>query len=194
MRIVFLGPPGSGKGTQCGLLVSHLKVPHISTGEMLRKSIRSREAVGLKVEGDLKAGRLAADAIVIDLVEQRLEEPDCNPGFLLDGYPRTTYQALALETCLMSLKRPLDGVLELCINSEVLVERLAARAKIENRADDNPDVIRTRLQQYQRATFPLVQFYSKRKQHYSVDGLGTVEEVFERIKDALEAIRTKNKR
>lgn len=189
MRLVFLGAPGSGKGTQSRLLITHLKVPHISTGEMLRQTIREGGPIGKIVEADLKAGRLASDEIVIDLVNQRLAQPDCKRGYLLDGFPRKASQALALEQYQLHHGTPLDGVIELCITSDELIQRLAIRAGKEGRADDNPEVIRTRMQQYHTETFPLSEFYAERNLHYSVHALGTVEEVFARILECLEVIR-----
>ncbi len=182
MRVVFIGPPGAGKGTQSQRLLGYLNVPHISTGEILRAAISRGTAEGLAAERYMNAGNLVPDPIIIDLVGQRLDEPDCAEGCLLDGFPRTTGQAEALDTYLNGHGIPLDGVLELRVNEEILIQRLASR----NRIDDDPNVIRQRFVSYREWTEPLLDYYRERGLLATINGMGSTEEVFDRIRAALQ--------
>ncbi|WDI45083.1 adenylate kinase [Bremerella sp. P1] len=193
MRIIFLGPPGVGKGTQSHKLVEFLRIPHISTGEMLREAIRNKTELGLKVAAQMEGGRLAADEIVVQLVRQRLAQPDCHNGYLLDGFPRTLPQAASLDLGLAVDDEAVDAVLNLTVDQEELLSRLLARAKKEDRGDDNEETIRNRMKVYDDMTSPLIAYYEEQKILYRIDGIGSIEEVFDRIKVVLEEVdRKKN--
>jgi len=184
-RIVLLGPPGAGKGTQAATLVEDLKIPHISTGDMLRAAVKAGTPVGLKAKAVMDAGELVSDEIVIGIAEERLSQPDAKAGFLLDGFPRTLAQADALEGLLSKLGVDLDCCLALTVDNEAVVQRLLKRAEIEGRADDNEQTIRERMRVYDAETAPLVEFYKVRGQLVEVSGMGSVEEVGQRVRAGL---------
>lgn len=191
MRIIFLGPPGVGKGTQSQKLVDTLDIPHISTGEMLREAIRAKTELGLKVAAQMEGGRLAADEIVVQLVRQRLAQPDCRNGYLLDGFPRTLPQAASLDLALAVDDESIDAVLNLTVDQEELFRRLMDRAKKENRGDDNEETIRRRMTVYNDMTSPLIAYYEEQGVLHRIDGIGTVEEVFDRICRVLDKVEQK---
>ena len=184
-RIVILGPPGAGKGTQAATLIKSLGIPHVSTGAMLRAAVEAGTPVGLKAKAVMDSGELVSDDIVIGIAEERLSEDDAQAGFLLDGFPRTLVQAGALERLLAKLDTELDVCLALSVDNEAVVRRLLKRAEIEGRADDNEGTIRERMRVYDDETAPLVDFYRSRGLLAVVSGMGTVEEVEERIREAL---------
>jgi adenylate kinase len=184
-RMILLGPPGAGKGTQATGLVHRLAIPHVSTGDMLRAAVKAATPVGLKAKAVMEAGELVSDEIVIGIAEERLSEPDARKGFLLDGFPRTIAQAEALESLLGKLGVALDCCLALTVDNEAIVERLLKRAEIEGRADDNEETIRERMREYDSKTAPLLDFYRSRGALVEVDGMGTIEEVGQRIEQAL---------
>lgn len=181
MYIVFLGPPGVGKGTQCRRLVQHLNIPHVSTGDMLRQAKRKGSPLGLSAARRMDAGQLVSDELVLQLVEERLTEHDCERGCLFDGFPRTLIQAEALDRLLHRCNRPLDVVLELRADEQELIQRMARRAEQEQRSDDNTETIQERMRVYRSQTAPLVDYYQRRGVLHSVNAMGTPEEVFERI-------------
>lgn len=181
MRLIFLGPPGAGKGTQSERLVRHLRVPHLSTGDMLRAAIAGRTSLGILADEYMSAGQLVPDAMILDLVAKRLEEPDCATGALFDGFPRTLVQAQAFDEYLRERDHPLDAVLELRVPDEIVLERLGGRG----RNDDRPAVIAERLRAYWAQTRPLTEYYSQRGLLEAIDGLGSPEDVFGRIERAL---------
>ena len=185
-RLVLLGPPGAGKGTQAAGLVDRLEIPHVSTGDMLRAAVETGTPVGLRAKAVMEAGELVSDEIVIGIAEERLSAPDAQKGFLLDGFPRTIAQATALEDLLEKLGVVLDCCLALTVDNEAVVSRLLKRAEIEGRADDNEESIRERMREYDSKTAPLLAFYGERGGLIEVDGMGTIEEVGERIKQALD--------
>ncbi|MAG32070.1 MAG: adenylate kinase [Deltaproteobacteria bacterium] len=184
-RIVLLGPPGAGKGTQATTLIDRLGIPHISTGDMLRAAVSAGTPTGLKAKAVMDAGELVSDEIVIGIAGERLSEEDAKKGFLLDGFPRTIAQAEALEGLLGELTVDLDCCLALTVNNEAIVDRLLKRAEIEGRADDNEETIRERMREYDSKTAPLLDFYQGRGKLIQVSGMGTIEEVAERIRQAL---------
>jgi adenylate kinase len=184
-RLLLLGPPGAGKGTQAQLLVDRLGVPQISTGEMLRAAVAAGSEVGKRAKAFMEAGKLVPDEVVIDVAEQRLGQPDARKGFILDGFPRTAAQADALDKLLPSLGVSLECCVSLQVDEEELVKRLLKRAEIEGRADDNERTIRTRMQVYKESTAPLIAYYRARGVLREVDGEGSVSEVAKRLEQAL---------
>lgn len=182
MRLVFIGPPGAGKGTQAERIVQRYHLAHLSTGDMLRAARDAETEVGREAEKYMSAGELVPDETIVKIIAERLAEPDCREGYLLDGFPRTIAQAEALDEMLADKGTPLDVVLELRVPEEELFRRLSGRG----RADDKPAVIRQRLVAYRRQTEPLLAYYSQSGLLTSVDGLGTVEEIFDRITKVLD--------
>ena len=185
MRIIFLGPPGSGKGTQAKLLAERLGVPTISTGAILREAVRLGTPLGLRAKAVMDSGELVSDDLMISLIRDRLEMPDASRGFILDGFPRTVEQAAALEKLLAGNGQSLSAVLNLSVPDAVVVDRLHGRAKEEGRSDDRPETILERLRVYQQKTEPLVGFYRGRRLLRNVDGMGDIAEISERIDQAV---------
>ena len=177
MRIVFLGPPGAGKGTQAQRLVQKLELVHLSTGELLREARDHRNELGILVEDYLDAGRLVPDHLVVKLVADRTAEPDCRNGVLFDGFPRTLKQAQALDELLESRDRQLDMVIELMLDRGELLKRLVTRG----RGDDTMAAIRQRLESYEHDTKPLTNYYRKHGVLHTIDAHGTPDEIFDRI-------------
>ncbi|HEY3122993.1 MAG TPA: adenylate kinase [Thermoanaerobaculia bacterium] len=185
MRIVFLGPPGSGKGTQAKLLAERLKVPAISTGDMLRAAVREGTPLGLQAKAVMEAGELVSDDLMIGLIRERISQPDARPGFLLDGFPRTVEQAVALDGLLKGNEKRLSTVVNLSVPEAVLIDRLAGRSGQENRSDDRRETVLERLRVYRQKTEPLIEFYRRRGLLMDVDGVGKVSEIADRISGAV---------
>ena len=185
MRLLFLGPPGAGKGTQAKLTAEENRIAHISTGDMMRGAIAAGTALGKKAKGYMDKGELVPDALVIDLIKERLKEKDCKHGFLLDGFPRTLPQAQALDTLLKEIKQELTHIVKISVADSVLIDRLVNRGKLEGRSDDTREVIENRLKVYNTQTQPVVDYYLKQKRLRDVNGLGSVEEVQGRIRAVL---------
>ena len=185
MRLVLLGAPGSGKGTQAARLKEHLQVPHISTGDLLRAEVAAGSPLGLQAKEVMARGELVSDDILLGMLKDRFSREDTRAGFILDGYPRNLAQAAALDELLESLGQKFDAAVQLTVDNEQIVERLAGRAKAEGRADDNPESVRKRLQVYDEQTAPVIEFYRQHGQLGVVDGVGPLDEVFERILQAI---------
>ena len=179
MRLVFLGPPGAGKGTQAELLSETFGIPHISTGDLFRANISQGTAIGIEAKKYLDAGDLVPPEITVDMVRARLNEPDASKGFILDGFPRSIEQAEALNSILADLDTELDAVVSFVVDPDVVVERMLARG----RADDTEDVIRNRMAVYDKETAPLLEYYGD--QVKTVDAVGEVDEVHQRVLSAL---------
>ena len=184
-RLLLLGPPGAGKGTQAKRLVERLGVPQISTGEMLRAAVAEGTEIGRKAKAIMERGDLVPDEIVIGVAEERLARDDARRGFVLDGFPRTTAQAEALDALLARLGTPLERCVALSVDQDEIVRRLLQRAEIEGRSDDNEEAIRHRIQVYQRQTEPLIAHYEAQGVLRRVDGTGGVEEIAKRVEEAL---------
>lgn len=189
MRLVIVGPPGAGKGTQAARLADEIGIPTISTGDIFRENITGNTPLGQRVRSYTDSGRLVPDEVTNDLVADRLTKPDCAGGFLLDGYPRNVVQVGALDGMLSEAGIALDAVLELTADTDAVVERLLRRAEIEGRADDTEEVIRHRQEVYIEQTAPLTSVYAERGLLIQVDGMGEVDEVTERLVSALDAVR-----
>lgn len=205
MRLILLGPPGSGKGTQAAATCDRLKAPKISTGDMLRAALKAGTPLGLEAKGYMDAGKLVPDSVVIGLVEERLKEADAKNGFILDGFPRTTAQADALGALLERIGQPLDRVVQLDVPSELIVERTTLRrtdkrtgqiyhlkysppppdAELEHRADDREETVKQRLEQYEAMTAALLPYYQRLGLLQRVDGVGEPAEVTARVLGAL---------
>jgi adenylate kinase len=185
MRVLFMGPPGAGKGTQAALVAKHFDVPQVSTGDIFRANVKSGTELGVVAKKYMDAGEYVPDEVTNDMVRVRLGEDDARRGFLLDGYPRTVAQVAKLDEILEDLGTSLDGVIVLQVDREELIARLLERARTGGRADDTEEVIRHRQKVYAEQTTPLLTLYSDRGLVVDVDGHGTVDEVSERIWDAL---------
>jgi adenylate kinase len=185
MRIVLLGAPGSGKGTQAALMVKQLGVPHISSGELLRSAAEAGTELGLKAKAVIDRGELVSDAIMLGLIEERLSVGEAKTGFILDGYPRNIAQAKALDGLLARLEQPLDEALLIDVDVEMVIKRIARRAAEEGRSDDSEAVARNRMRVYAEQTAPVADYYAERGVLSRVLGIGSVEEVFQRIMGVL---------
>ena len=188
LNILLLGPQGAGKGTQGKLISAEYGIPHIATGDMLRAAMAAGTPLGLKVKPVYDAGQLVPDEIMIELIRERLDEPDASHGFILDGFPRTMPQAEAFDAMLREIGRELTVVFALQVSDEICVERLLKRAEDEGRPDDTPEAIRTRLDLYHRETEPLIEHYRTQGILVTIHGDGTPNEVFAEIQAALEQV------
>jgi len=193
MRLIFLGPPGAGKGTQATRIVEKHGIPQLSTGDMLRAAVAAGTPVGVKAKAVMDSGGLVSDEIVIGIVADRIEEPDARKGFILDGFPRTLAQAEALDAMLASKGLELDRVLELRVDQSKLVDRIVRRAEEAKaagqpvRKDDDPEVFKTRLEAYNRDTAVVAPYYEKRGQLIAIDGMQPVDAVTAAIGTVLSA-------
>jgi adenylate kinase len=189
MRLIIVGPPGAGKGTQAARVAASFGIPAISTGDIFRSNIKNETELGLKVKDILASGGYVTDEITNAIVRDRLREDDAAPGFLLDGYPRTLAQVEELDGMIKQTGHELDVVVVLTADSDELIGRLLKRAELEGRADDTEEVIRERQAIYRRETAPLADVYAGRELLVQVDGMGEVDEVTSRIDEALKGAR-----
>lgn len=186
MELILLGAPGSGKGTQGERLAAHFGIPKLSTGDALRAAVKAGTELGRKAKAVMDAGELVANEIVYGIVEERLSQPDAHNGFILDGFPRNTAQAEVLDQMLVRLgERAIDYAVHLHVTDEEIIKRLLDRAQKEGRADDKEDVIRHRIDVYNAETSPLIEFYKTRGKLVTVPGVGSLDEIFQRILDVL---------
>lgn len=192
MILIFLGPPGAGKGTQAAHIVERYKIPQLSTGDMLRAAVAAQTPIGKKAKEVMDAGNLVSDEIVAAIVEERIEAEDCENGFLLDGFPRTDVQAEMLDAMLQKKERAVDVVIELKVDEAALLDRLKKRIAEtkargeEPRKDDNEETFKYRLQVYKDQTAPLIPFYAEQGKLKGLDGMGSVEAVSAQIDAILE--------
>lgn len=214
MNIILMGPPGAGKGTQADLIKASFHLPHISTGDMFREAVKEETELGLKAKTFMDEGRLVPDEVTIGIVKERLAQEDCKEGFMLDGFPRTTLQAQALDEVLGELGREIEAVINIFVPREVLLQRILSRVICNNcktvfnlrfledqytcpkcggelgyRSDDRGEIAQTRLEVYLEQTLPLLQYYQDKKLLNSIDGNREADEVFVDVKELLEKIR-----
>lgn len=189
MFVIFIGPPGVGKGTQAKRLVDEFEILHLSTGELLRAAIEAGTPLGKKAQSYMDQGQLVPDEIMVDLIDRRLSRLDCENGCLLDGFPRTVNQAKSLDHYLFENDRRVDVVIALTGDAQVLTERLLGRAKIEKRSDDTLATIVRRLEVYHEQTEPVIEYYRKRSVLRIIDGMATRDEVYQRIRQAIWNVR-----
>ncbi len=194
MNLILLGPPGAGKGTQAERLVSRHGIPQLSTGDMLRAAVKAETAIGIKAKAVMDAGELVSDAIVNAIVSERIDQPDCANGFILDGYPRTLVQADSVEAMLAEKGLKLDCVIELVVDDKALVGRIIKRAEDAKaagqpvRKDDNAVVFEERLREYYKKTAPLTGYYHAKKLLKTVDGMASMDEVTASIEKILQSV------
>jgi adenylate kinase len=187
IRLLLIGPPGAGKGTQAALLAQHFGIPAISTGDIFRENVRNETPLGLQAKSFMDRGEYVPDSLTNDLVRDRLSQDDAAAGFLLDGYPRTIDQVNELDEMLAEQKTQLDVVVQLTADHEELLRRLSGRAAEQGRSDDTPDVISRRLSVYDEQTAPLIDVYASRSLVAKVDGLGEISDVTARIVEVINA-------
>jgi adenylate kinase len=188
MRLIMMGPPGAGKGTQAKFVAEHFGIPAISTGDIFRANVSQGTPLGIKAKGYMDAGDYVPDEVTNLMVRNRIDEPDAVPGFLLDGYPRTLAQVEELDGMIKFTGHSLDAVVVLTVDADEIVQRLLQRAEVEGRADDTEDVIRRRQEMYTEQTEPLIEVYRDHGILIEVDGMGEVSDVTARIFDALDIV------
>jgi adenylate kinase len=188
MRLILMGPPGAGKGTQAKVVADHFGIPAISTGDIFRANVSRGTPLGKKAQEYMDAGEYVPDEVTNLMVRDRIDEPDAEPGFLLDGYPRTLAQVEELDGMIRYTGHRLDAVVVLTVDSDEIVGRLLHRAQVEGRTDDTEEVVRRRQEVYVEQTEPLIDVYRKRGIVHEIDGMGDVEEVTKRIFETLDVV------
>jgi adenylate kinase len=188
MRLILMGPPGAGKGTQAKVVADHFGIPAISTGDIFRANVSQGTALGKKAQEYMDAGEYVPDHVTNLMVRARIDEPDAAPGFLLDGYPRTVAQVEELDGMIRHTGHELDAAVVLSVDADEIVARLLQRARLEGRADDTEEVVRRRQEVYGEQTEPLIEVYRQRGIVHEIDGMGPVDEVTKRIFDALDVV------
>jgi len=188
MRLIIMGPPGAGKGTQARYIAEHFKIPAISTGDIFRANVSEGTELGLEAKRYMDAGEYVPDEVTNLMVRNRIDDPDAVSGFLLDGYPRTLSQVEELDGMIQFTGHKLDAVVCLTVDQDEIVSRLLQRAQVEGRADDTEDVIRRRQEVYVEQTEPLIAVYKERDIVHEIDGLGEVSDVTQRIFEALDVV------
>ena len=186
MRLIIMGPPGAGKGTQAKFIADHFGIPAVSTGDIFRANVSQGTDLGVEAQRYMDKGEYVPDAVTNLMVRRRIDAPDAAPGFLLDGYPRTLAQVQELDGMIAFTGHRLDAVLVLTVDSEEIVQRLLQRSEVEGRADDTEDVIRRRQELYTEQTAPLIEVYRERGLLLEIDGMGEVDDVTARIFSALD--------
>ena len=189
MIIILLGPPGSGKGTQANFIQNKLSIPHLSTGDILRQSVKNETNLGNKVKNIMAKGKLVSDDLVLNVIKERVSQSDCDKGFILDGYPRNITQAESLNIVLKDINRNIDRILFLDVDFEVLQSRIESRSKENNeekRVDDTSEVLIKRLDEYKSQTAPLSKYYSNDKKFKKINGMKSISEVSHDIKNFLD--------
>ena len=185
MRVIIFGPPGAGKGTQAKKVAGHLGIIHLSTGDLFRNAIRDQTELGNIVKTIMESGQLVPDQTVVDLVEESIQDPKFDKGYILDGFPRTVEQAVAFDDLLKRRDESVDAFISLHVPDKELIERLLSRG--EGRSDDTIDKIKVRLDVYKKETAPVMEYYQKAGMFRSVDGTGSIDEIFNRILSAIRA-------
>ena len=183
MNFILFGPPGAGKGTQAKFLVNKFEILQISTGDILREEVKSKTNLGMSAKAIMDKGDLVSDDIILSIIEKRLSNPDCDNGFILDGFPRTLNQAIELEKILKKLHINIDKIIEINVKDEILLQRITSRAleTNDNRADDNSNVLKNRIEIYHKDTKPVLKFYNDMGKLITVNGMLSIEEVSEEI-------------
>lgn len=185
MRLILLGLPGAGKGTQAKKIVEYYKIPQISTGDIFRENLKNNTPLGKKAKSYIDKGELVPDEVVVDIVKDRLVKDDCKNGFILDGFPRTLKQAIELDKFLSEQNIEIDHVLNFVLDDEVAVQRIASRQKLENRKDDDIETVKTRLVVYHNKTKPLINYYDEKKLLRDIDASPSINEIFSNVKEIL---------
>lgn len=188
LNIVLFGPPGSGKGTQSELLISKYELTHFSTGDMLRAELAAETELGVRARSIMERGELVSDEIIIEMIRNRINKESDARGFIFDGFPRTVAQAEALDNLLGELGIKINIMLGLEVERQELIQRLLKRGEQQGRADDNLDTIENRIKVYEEQTTPVMEYYKSQKKYRSVNGLGTVDEIFNRLTEIIEAL------
>lgn len=186
LNLVLFGPPGAGKGTQAGFLINRFGLIHLSTGDLLRSEIATGAKLGLEAKAFMDKGELVPDAVVIGMIKSKLEANEDAKGFIFDGFPRTVEQANALDELLNENGTPISGMLSLEVEKQELIDRLLSRGKSSGRADDQDQtVIENRINVYNEKTSPLIEYYKKQSKHFGINGMGTIEEIAERLEEVV---------